>query len=73
MSDYSDYTEFYKKAWEKALGERHSELQDEVKLLRQQNARYREALEYIAHHEALPAGQREYVNKVATDALNGVE
>lgn len=40
MSDYTEYFEYYKKAWEKSLSERTSELQAE-------NARLREALERI--------------------------
>ena len=41
MSDYTEYYEYYKKAWEKSLSERTSELQAE-------NARLREALEFYA-------------------------
>ena len=46
MSDFMEYAEYYKKAWEKSLKERTSELQEEIKTLRAENARYREALEF---------------------------
>jgi len=41
MSDYMEYAEYYKKAWENSLKERASELQAEI-------MRLREALEFYA-------------------------
>jgi hypothetical protein len=63
MSDYMEYAEYYKKAWEKSLSERTSELQAE-------NARLREALQHIADHdEELDF----YFVDVAREALKGGE
>ena len=47
MSDYTEFMEYYKKHWEKSLSERTTEMQDEIKTLRAENARYRSALERI--------------------------
>jgi len=46
MSDFMEYADYYKKAWEKSLSERTTELQKEIETLRAENARYREALEF---------------------------
>jgi len=48
MSDFMEYADYYKKAWEKSLSERTTELQKEIETLRAENARYREALEFTA-------------------------
>ena len=48
MSDYMEYAEYYKKAWEHSLKERTNELQAEINRLKAENARYREALEFYA-------------------------
>ena len=39
-----EYAEYYKKAWEKSLKERTSELQAEIDRLKEENAKLREAL-----------------------------
>jgi len=44
MSDYAEYYEYYKKAWEKSLSEQTSELQAEITRLKEENAKLREAL-----------------------------
>ena len=44
MGDYMEYAEYYKKAWEKSLKERTSELQAEIDRLREENKSLREAL-----------------------------
>ncbi len=67
MSDYAEYYEYYKKAWEKSLSERTSELQAE-------NARLRGALEEIACLD--DAKDLRYLDephsaKVAREALKG--
>jgi hypothetical protein len=78
----SDYNEYYKQAWEQSLmkslhrnEELHNhemaKLRDVIEELKYQNGLFRQALEYVAHHESLPEGQREYHNKVATEALKG--
>ena len=53
MSDYMEYAEYYKKAWEHSLKERTNELQAEIQTLRAENARYREALESVLESEVL--------------------
>lgn len=55
MSDFTEYYEFYKKAWERSLSERTTELQEEIKTLRAENDMYLEALENIACGN-VPAG-----------------
>lgn len=69
MSDYTEYAEYYKKHWEKTLGERTSELQEEIKTLRAENARYREALVSIDAHQESSV----YVKYLAREALKGGE
>ncbi len=67
MSDYAEYYEYYKKAWEKSLSERTSELQAE-------NARLREALELISgiyNYEDEPSEW--YAGNIAREALKGGE
>ena len=65
MSDYTEYYEYYKKAWEKSLSERTSELQVE-------NARLREALEKIVNAKDTPKwGQYAYSAFIAREALRG--
>jgi hypothetical protein len=44
MSDYMEYAEYYKKAWEKSLKERTSDLQAEIDRLKEENAELRKAL-----------------------------
>jgi uncharacterized protein YukE len=44
MGDYMEYAEYYKKAWEKSLKERTSELQAEIERLKKENAKLIEAL-----------------------------
>ncbi|NCX94108.1 MAG: hypothetical protein EBX40_05490 [Gammaproteobacteria bacterium] len=69
MSDYTEYFEYYKKAWEKSLSERTSELQAE-------NARLREALVMIIegtdnkypHPCSL---DHEEINGISREALKG--
>jgi hypothetical protein len=39
-----EYAEYYKKAWEKSLSERTSELQAEIDRLKEENAELRKAL-----------------------------
>lgn len=67
MSDYTEYYEFYKKAWERSLNERTSKLEAE-------NARYREALEWIAmpnaYHNETNINEP-YSAKIAREALKG--
>lgn len=46
MSDFMEYADYYKKAWEKSLSERTTELQKEIEILQAENARYRKALEF---------------------------
>ena len=53
MSDYMEYAEYYKKAWEHSLKERTNELQAEINRLKAENARYREALESVLESEVL--------------------
>lgn len=48
MSDFMEYAEYYKKAWENSLKERTSEMQSEIKTLRAENTRLTKALENIA-------------------------
>ena len=62
MSDYAEYYEYYKKAWEKSLSERTSELQAE-------NARLREALEDIVHCIYGNEATFQWVEKKAREAL----
>jgi hypothetical protein len=69
MSDYMEYAEYYKKAWEKSLSERTSELQAE-------NDRFRKALQEIACLDS--ADELNYLDephsaKVARKALKGGE
>lgn len=47
MSDYMEYAEFYKKAWERSLSERTTDMQKELDLLRAEVEGYRAALEII--------------------------
>ena len=44
MSDYMEYAEYYKKAWEHSLKERTNELQKEIDRLKEENAKLRKAL-----------------------------
>jgi hypothetical protein len=67
MSDYTEYFEYYKKAWEKSLSERTSELQAE-------NARLREALQLIAtpvRSDGTYNRSREACEQLAREALRG--
>lgn len=59
MSDYTEYFEYYKKAWEKSLSERTSELQAE-------NARLREALIFRGYD---PDSELKYHEQEAREAL----
>jgi len=61
MSDYMEYAEYYKKAWEKSLSEKTSELQAEIARLKEENARYREAIAAVL------------ISHIATETLKGVE
>jgi hypothetical protein len=47
MSDYMEYAEYYKKAWENSLKERTSDLHAEIARLKEENAKLREALESV--------------------------
>ena len=58
MSDYNEFMEYYKKHWEKSLSERTTEMQEEIKTLRAENARYREALDKA--EKALKFYRREF-------------
>ena len=73
MSDFMEYAEYYKKAWEKSLKERTSELQEEIKILRAENARYREALTNISIPDPVVFdGLMAYSYKmIAREALRG--
>ena len=75
MSDFMEYAEYYKKAWEKSLKERTSELQAEIKTLRAENARYREALTKISNPDPVVFdGMMAYSYKmIAREALKGGE
>ena len=71
MSDYTEYFEYYKKAWEKSLSERTSELQAE-------NARLREALEWMVNNQSfiIFAENEDHVSHFmskAREALKGKE
>lgn len=48
MSDFNEYTAYYKKAWEMALGERTMEYQTELEQLRELNEKYKKALSWYA-------------------------
>lgn len=61
MSDYAEYYEYYKRTWEKALAEQTSELQAEIARLKEENARYREAIAAVL------------ISHIATETLKGVE
>ena len=78
MSDFMEYAEYYKKAWEKSLKERTSEMQEELKTLRAENARYREALEFIAEGRISATSiKHDYIDQayqeIAREALKGEE
>ncbi len=75
--------EYHKTVWEKSLGERTSDMQKEIEILRAENARYREALKHIsADGENVPECCYEHsttktlsthFDKVAREALKGGE
>lgn len=75
MSDYNEFMEYYKKHWEKSLSERTTEMEEEIKTLRSENARYREALEKILVPDPVfYDGQMAWSFKmIAREALKGVE
>ena len=62
-----DHAEYYKKAWEHSLSEQTHELQEIIKSLQSENARLREALEYIDSQYNGHAGD------IAREALKGGE
>lgn len=74
MSDYNEFMEYYKKHWEKSLSERTTEMEEEIKTLRSQNARYRGALYFIACYDYAENEQsldEPYSALIAREALRG--
>lgn len=75
MSDFIEIAEYYKKAWESSLKERTSELNEDIKTLRTENARLREALIKISTPDPVVFdGMMAYSYKmIAREALKGGE
>jgi len=84
MSDYMEYAEYYKKAWEKSLKERTSELQAEINRLRRALEFYAstsswrgengEHFKILFEDVSLPDNTSSYVGgRCAREALKGGE
>jgi len=67
------YTEYYKQQWEKSLSLKTSELQKDNERLREENARFRDALEDIVHCIYSNEATLNYCEKKAREALKGGE
>ena len=83
MSDFMQEYEYYKTAWEKAVSERTklrderiAVLEAEIEILEKQNAKYREALMWIADGNVAPSSIKQtYIDEayqeIAREALKG--